>query len=54
MVMTTSFEAIISDRPDDSKVKSVIRPDLDIPEKQHNRPEGTACCSASNGMPPDD
>jgi hypothetical protein len=27
MVMTTSFEAIISDRPDDSKAKSVIRPD---------------------------
>ena len=27
---------------------------LDIPEKQHNRPEGTACRSASNGMPPDE
>lgn len=25
-----------------------------IPEKQHNRPEGTACRSASNGMPPDE
>jgi hypothetical protein len=27
---------------------------LHIPEKQHNRPEGTACRSASNGMPPDE
>ena len=33
---------------------STYRTYVDIPEKQHNRPEGTACCSASNGMPPDD
>ena len=27
--------------------------DVEIPAKQHTRPGGTACCSASNGMTPD-
>ena len=35
-----------------SSVLFIIFP-LHIPEKQHNRPEGTACRSASNGMPLD-
>ena len=25
---------------------------VETPAKQHNRPRGTACCSASNGMIP--